>query len=74
MSDSEILLGYRVEFLSDGRAWRVVISDPTGADILIEREHHKHCLLAGVYSDRTTAKLRAFAYIRAKLGHAHSHH
>jgi hypothetical protein len=67
MSDSEILVGYKVEFLSDGRTWRVVISDPTGDDILIEREPHKCCVLTGVYSDRTTAKLRAFAYIRAKL-------
>ena len=67
MSDFEIIAGYEVEFLSDGRAWRVVISDPTGADILIGGEPHKHCLLTGVYSDRTTAKLRAFAYIRAEM-------
>ena len=67
MSDSEIIGGYKVEFLSEGKAWRVVISDTTRADILIEGERQKRCSLPGVYSDRTTARLRALAYIRVKL-------
>jgi hypothetical protein len=46
-----------------------VISDPTGADILIDGEPHKYCLLTGVYSYRATAKLGGLAFIRANWSH-----
>ena len=56
MSDSEIIIGYLVEFFSDGRAWRVVISDPMGADLMMAGERRKNCRLPGVFADRTTAQ------------------
>ena len=67
MSDSEIIIGYLVEFFSDGRAWRVVISDPMGADLMMAGERRKNCRLPEVFADRTTAKLAAFAFIRANV-------
>ena len=67
MRETEDLLGYRAKFHSNGREWRVLISDPNGADLLVGGECRKSCEVSGVFSDRTSAKLAAFAFIRANL-------